>query len=95
MAGFSKLIVPSAELQPGCGRDGAMVSFLFDGVAKGDPIEWRPGLQFINPLVGPVILPSGGSGPGRDASLWPAIVAFLLVGNALLVGAGALAARRR
>jgi len=46
------------------------------------------------PTPEPVILPSGGSGPGRDASLWPAIV-VLLAAAVLMAGAGMLAARRR
>ncbi len=94
LAGFSKLIVPSAELQPGCGRAGANVSFLFDGVVKGEPIEWSPGLQFINPLVGPVILPTTGSAPSSSAAPWPAALALVAAGAALVAG-GALATRRR
>jgi hypothetical protein len=46
-AGFYKLIVPSEEIQPGCGRPGASVSFVLDGVEAETPLPWVPGLQRI------------------------------------------------
>jgi hypothetical protein len=97
IAGFSKLLVPSADLQPGCGRPGAMVSFLFDGVVTGDPIERRAGLQYINPFARPIFgttgLPGAGSAPMGSAAPWPAALA-LAAGAALLASRAVLRRRR-
>ena len=45
MVGFDRLIVPSEEVTPGCGRPGAEVSFRAGGLASTTSIPWRPGLQ--------------------------------------------------
>jgi len=87
LVGFSRLLVPSAELQPGCGRAGAKVSFLFDGVRRGEPIEWAPGLHYINPLHGPPLFPVTGARP-QDEEGWPSRAALVLA----LLGAVLLAA---
>ncbi len=46
--GFSRLIVPSETLQPGCGRPGATVSFLVGGVMAETTALWKPGIRRID-----------------------------------------------
>ncbi|OGO51530.1 MAG: hypothetical protein A2148_01230 [Chloroflexi bacterium RBG_16_68_14] len=109
-AGFSKLIVPSEEIQPGCGRPGASVSFLVDGVEAEPPLPWVPGLQRIGQdapqvLPGPTptptmprLLPDTGSGPIRGsetASRLPGLVWVLLAAGAVALAGAAWWARRR
>ncbi|MCH8066818.1 MAG: dockerin type I repeat-containing protein [Chloroflexi bacterium] len=51
VVGFSRLIVPSEEIDPGCGRPGAIVSFLVDGLESETALVWEPGLQRIELLL--------------------------------------------
>jgi hypothetical protein len=37
------LVVPSEELKPGCGRAGAVVTFVIDGTAAPEQVFWKPG----------------------------------------------------
>jgi len=46
--GFSRLIVPSEEILPGCGRAGASVSFLVDGILSQTKVAWEPGVHQID-----------------------------------------------
>ena len=98
IAGFSRLLVPSEELQPGCGRPGAMVTFMVEGVATGRPIEWEPGLQYVNPfsppLSEPSVLPETGGGSASDGSVVWLVVASSAAAGFALAGAGLLAGRR-
>ena len=95
LSGFSKLLVPSAELQPGCGRPGAMASFLFDGVPTGDSIEWRPGLQDVSDLAKAPVLPPSGTGATRSTHIRTIAGPFALASMAavLLLTYGARARR--
>lgn len=91
--GFSRLIVPSEEIQPGCGRPGASVSILIDGeeVAR---LPWQPGLQRID--VGSAIgSPQLGHGPQeRNGTPLAPLIAALAVGGTLILCGGLLVARR-
>ena len=98
VAGFSRLIVPSEEIQPGCGRPGATVSFLVDGVDAEMSVPWEPGLQQIGlvPKPGPTTLPDtgrGSAGGGQGQAI--ALIAALVVVGALVMGTAMLVARRR
>lgn len=80
IAGFSKLLVPSDELQPGCGHNGATVNFLVDGALAGGSLQWRPGLSYVSPFftLSPVELP--GTGPVPPAI--PTVAALPKAGSA-------------
>jgi len=58
-AGFSRLVVPAAVLQAGCGHEGAMVSFQVDGVEAETKDQWMPGIQRIElaSAAGPTATP--------------------------------------
>lgn len=47
-AGFSRLIVPSEEIQSGCGRSGATVNILVNGEELVN-LPWQTGVQRIEP----------------------------------------------
>ncbi|MCH8008915.1 MAG: hypothetical protein IIC91_08615 [Chloroflexi bacterium] len=49
--GFGRLIVPSAEIEPGCGRLGVDVTFRVDGVSTKGTVAWEAGLQRIDLAV--------------------------------------------
>ncbi len=49
--GFGRLIVPSAEIEPGCGQPGADVMFRVDGVSTKGIVPWEAGLHRINLAV--------------------------------------------
>lgn len=93
--GFSRLIVPSEEIQPGCGRPGATVSILVDGVEVAS-LPWQPGVQRID-LGGAVGSPQLGSGPGAQGGVPIALllVAALAAAGLFVLGGGLLIARRR
>ncbi len=101
-AGFSRLIVPSESIQPGCGRPGATVAFLAGGVEVGS-IPWQAGLQRLE-LAAPVQSPVAGSGQGPEVGrgLWAhgggvatTLIAALFATGLLLAGGSRLLARRR
>lgn len=48
VVGFSRLIVPSGEIQSGCGEPGATVSFVVSDVEAQNTVSWEPGLQRID-----------------------------------------------
>lgn len=45
--------VPSEEVLPGCGRQGAIVTFFVDGRQARQTAVWRPGGQVLSVIVGP------------------------------------------
>lgn len=49
--GFGRLIVPSTEIEPGCGRPGADVLFRVAGVITKWSVVWQAGLHRINLAV--------------------------------------------
>ncbi len=49
--GFGRLIVPSAEIEPGCGQPGADVTFRVDGVRTKGTMAWEAGLHEITLAV--------------------------------------------
>jgi hypothetical protein len=56
VSGFSRLIVPSAAVEPGCGEPGAIVRFLVNGEDSGAEAAWGHGIAGINPeLVVPIV----------------------------------------
>ena len=56
VAGFSRLIVPSAAIEPGCGEAGKTVRFLVNGEDSGEEVAWGPGIAGVNPeLVFPIV----------------------------------------
>jgi hypothetical protein len=89
-AGFGKLIVPSEDIQPGCGRPGATVTFTIDGAAVGSMI-WQPGLQEVQLDLSRagVKLPPTGSVGRRTDSVTTILMALATALAAL--GAGAVA----
>jgi hypothetical protein len=97
IAGFSKLIVPSDAVQPGCGTPGATVTFLVDGEVAGE-VAWQTGVQRIDIGVQPPPSPSptpgaggtpeiglpvlgGGEAPGSAGHWW--LLSFVLGAVAL------------
>jgi hypothetical protein len=90
---IARLIVPSESIQPGCGRPGATVTLLVDGV-EAATIPWQPGLQRID-LEVPVQAPPLGRGPGEQGAATTALIAGLLAAGLLLAGGSLLLARRR
>jgi hypothetical protein len=103
LAGFSKLIVPSDFVQPGCGTPGATVTFLVDGVEAGS-VAWEPGLQRIDLAVPPAPTPSptpeielpaaGARGASSEAWIirWPLAA---IAGLVAVVGGALVLLRRR
>lgn len=94
--GFSRLIVPSEEIQPACGRAGATVRFLVDGVELAS-LPWQPGVQRLD-LGGAVGSPQLGSGPGAQGGVpivLPLVAALAVAGGLFAAGGGLLVARRR
>ena len=103
-AGFPRLFALSEALQPGCGRPGATVAFLVDGVEVGS-IPWQAGLQRLElaapvPVLGPV----AGSGQGPVSGRGPqaygggattTLIAVLFATGLLLAGGSRLLDRRR
>ncbi len=56
VSGFSRLIVPSTAIEPGCGEPGATVRFLVNGEDSGEEVLWGPGIYGVNPeLVFPIV----------------------------------------
>ncbi len=49
--GFGRLIVPSAEIETGCGQLGADVTFRVDGVRSKGTVAWETGVQRIDLAV--------------------------------------------
>ena len=49
--GFGRLIVPSAEIEPGCGQPGVDVTFRVDGVSTKGIVAWQAGLHRIDLAV--------------------------------------------
>lgn len=47
-AGFSQLVVSSAEIEDGCGELGATVSFRVGAVAAVEELSWEPGVQRLD-----------------------------------------------
>jgi hypothetical protein len=93
VAGFGKLIVPSDELQRGCGRPGAHLTFTAGDVVIGSTV-WQPGIHEVTlNLDGLPILPDTGSGgPRRSVGTFLlGIVALAMLGATSLV----LSVRRR
>ena len=95
-AGFTRLFALSESIQPGCGRPGATVTILVDGVEVAT-IPWQPGLQRLE-LAAPVHVqgPIAGSGPqphGGGAAT--TLIAILFATGLLLAGGSRLLARRR
>lgn len=67
-AGFGKLIVPSEDIQPGCGRPGATVTLTVNGAAVGS-MPWQPGLQEVRldlSKAGVKLPPTGSAGPRKS-----------------------------
>ena len=94
--GFSRLIVLSEALQPGCGRLGATVAFLVDGVEVGS-IPWQAGLQRLE-LAAPVPVQGPVAGSGPQAQSWgvaTTLIAALFATGLLLAGGSRLLAPRR
>lgn len=99
IVGFSRLIVPSADIQPGCGLPGATVSFRMGGEEVGS-VAWQPGLQEVHLELGASFTPkpvlpttgSGGQSGGTSSRMW--LVALGALG-ALALGAGGLLLPRR
>ncbi|HLF76229.1 MAG TPA: SdrD B-like domain-containing protein [Dehalococcoidia bacterium] len=51
--GFSAmLVVPSEQLRPGCGREGAVVRFIVDGAPAPEQLPWKPGSQQLTLTLG-------------------------------------------
>lgn len=51
---FFGLSVPSEEVMPGCGRDGAVVTFFVDGRQAPQTAIWHSGMsQALNIIIGP------------------------------------------
>ncbi len=91
---IARLIVLSESIQPGCGRPGATVAFLVDGVEMST-IPWQPGLQRID-LGAPFEAPPLGRGPsGHGGGAAATLIAALFATGLLLVGGSRLLARRR
>jgi hypothetical protein len=86
IAGFTKLIVPSEVVRPGCGLPGATVSFTIDG-AQVASMPWQPGLQEVG-LEKPTLPPTGSAGR-KPTNLAPGLLA--LVATLAALGAGAVA----
>jgi hypothetical protein len=61
------LSIPSEEAVPGCGREGAVVSFFVDGRQAAQTAIWHSGIsQHFEVIVGPPFARfSGGVGPDR------------------------------
>jgi len=61
------LSIPSEEAVPGCGREGAVVSFFVDGRQAAQTVIWHSGIsQHFEVIVGPPFARfSGGVGPDR------------------------------
>ncbi|MEX1253664.1 MAG: SdrD B-like domain-containing protein [Dehalococcoidia bacterium] len=101
IAGFSKLIVPSDTVQPGCGTPGATVTFLVNGVENEAGVTWQPGVQRIDLAVQQIPTPTpevelpvlGAAGASSEAWLirWPLMAIF----GAAAVAGGALALLKR
>jgi len=51
------LVVPPESLRPGCGREGATVRFVVDGVTYSPTAVWAPGEQRLQLMAGPVVKP--------------------------------------
>ncbi len=49
--GFSRLVVPSDDMQPGCAQNGSLVEFRVNGLRAETALLWRPGVQRLNLLV--------------------------------------------
>ncbi len=49
--GFSRLVVPSASVQPGCAQNSSLVEFTVGGLRAETALLWRPGVQRIDVLV--------------------------------------------
>jgi len=98
LVGFSWLIVPSAEIKPGCGRPDATVSFRMSGEEVGT-VAWQPGLQEVHLELGasftraPVLPTAGSAGQsgGTSSGVWLVVLGALGV---LALGAGAFRACR-
>ena len=96
LVGFSRLIVPSAEIKPGCGRPDATVSFRMSGEEVGT-VAWQPGLQEVHLELGasftraPVLPTAGSAGQsgGTSSGVWLVVLGALGV---LALGAGAFRA---
>jgi hypothetical protein len=56
-SGFSRLAVPSANIQAGCGAPGRRVEFSANGAAFATTVFWQPGVQRIT-LTPDSVLPS-------------------------------------
>lgn len=98
IAGFSRLIVPSETIQPGCGRPGATVSFMVGGVAAKTTVAWEPGLQRIDLDVPeqPVSVPELGLSQAEGSSQASFLLIAVLIGSGtLLTGGGLVVARHR
>ena len=69
--GIFHVSVPSEEVVPGCGREGAIVTFFVDGQQAPQTAIWHPrafpgASQTVQVIIGPPFaLISGGVGPGR------------------------------
>lgn len=58
-----RLVVPPESLRAGCGRDGATVRFVVDGVMYSPTQPWTPGTHRVQLTAAPTVsLPSTGSG---------------------------------
>jgi hypothetical protein len=49
--GFSRLIVPRSDLQPGCAQNGSIVEFRVGGLRAETAVVWQPGVQRLDLLV--------------------------------------------
>jgi hypothetical protein len=49
--GFSRLVVPSAEVQPGCATNGSLVQLRVGGLRAETAVVWRAGVHRLNLLV--------------------------------------------
>jgi hypothetical protein len=51
LRGFWKLVVPSSGVTPGCGTEGAEVSFVVNGAHAIEGVPWQPGVQQVDLMV--------------------------------------------
>jgi hypothetical protein len=59
----TRMVVPPESLRAGCGKEGATVRFVVDGVAYSPTQSWTPGTHRVQLTAAPVVtLPTTGSG---------------------------------
>ena len=49
--GFSRLVVPSTSVQPGCGTNGGLVEFRVNGIRAETAVFWQTGVRRLDLMV--------------------------------------------